>query len=62
MNGLNTLSTNWHPNQYLFREGKTMKPAKNVFRNHLLQCESKSEYPPREVSVIDAGDLVFHTS
>ena len=39
-----------------------MKPAKNVFRNHLLQCEGKSEYPPTEVLVIDAGDLVFHTS
>lgn len=45
-----------------FREGKMRKPAKNVVRSHLLQCEAKCQYPPTEVVVLDAGDVLFQTS
>ena len=45
-----------------FREGKMRKPAKNVVRSHLLQFEAKCQYPPAEVVVLDAGDVLFQTS
>ena len=46
----------------LFREGEMRKPAKNVLRNHLLQSGGKRECQSTEVLVIDAGELLLHTS
>ena len=46
----------------LFVHGKMRKPTKHKLRNHLLKTTNSLPDPHADVSVIDGGDLLYHTS
>ena len=46
----------------LFVHGKMRKPTKHKSRNHLLKAINSLPDPHADVSVIDGGDLLYHTS